>query len=221
LSQIISLGDENSDVENLLNFIHYYYCIECSSPMIDSDLGVDGDFGVTAEIDKEYHFIDANDRFYHPFFISWDPMAYHRFSGMVCSNDNCSFHQDPHYGSPNDLSKLDKVLSKRGETSIQKSYERSIKAHQKEEEDRLWEMNRTVLVFSETSPIIEVVKRRYGEGYLIESKGKEYSIPKGIQIETLNRSECERLIAFVEEERKKVQEKQNRQRNSRRRNRRY
>lgn len=220
-SNIISLGDDKGDVENILNFIHHYYCIECSAPMINSDLSVEGDFGVTAEIDKEYHYIDSNDRFYHPFLINWDPMAFHSFNGMVCSNEKCSFHQIPHYGSPNDLSKLDKVLSNRGKTSIQQSYERAITARKKEEEDRHWEMNRTVSIFNEKNPIIEIVKRRYGEGYLIESKGKEYSIPIGIQIETLNRIECERLIAFLEEERKKVREKQNRQRNSQKRKRRY
>jgi bifunctional ADP-heptose synthase (sugar kinase/adenylyltransferase) len=191
---------------------------------------LDGDFGVTANIEKKYNYLESGIQDIKILGLTLLPQTPSLFNGLVCSNNKCSFHQIPNYNSPNQirnynssqyLSELDKIFSKRGETSIQKSYERAIKAHQKEEEDRLWEMNRTVLVFSETSPIIEVVKRRYGEGYLIESKGKEYSIPKGIQIETLNRSECERLIAFVEEERKKVQEKQNRQRNSRRRNRRY
>lgn len=221
LTQILSLGDDNCDVDNIMNFIHHYYCIECSAPMIDSRMKLDGDFGVTANIEKKYNYLESGIQDIKILSLTLLPQTPSLFNGLVCSNNKCSFHQIPNYNSPNNLSELDKILSKRGETSIQKSYERAIKAHQKEEKDRLWEMNRTVLVFSETSPIIEVVKRRYGEGYLIESKGKEYSIPKGIQIETLNRSECERLIAFVEEERKKVQEKQNRQGNSRRRNRRY
>jgi len=207
LSQIISLGDENSDVENLLNFIHYYYCIECSSPMIDSDLGVDGDFGVTADIDKQYEYLDNNNSYNNPYRINWLPDAFMNFTGMVCSNDKCSFHQIPMYDRPNDISKLDKVLSMRGETSIQQSYERAIKAEKKEEEDRLWEMNKTVLVFDEKSPIIRVQKERFTEGYAIESEGIRYFIPEGIQIETLNRTECERLIAFVKEERMKVRQR--------------
>ena len=218
LTQILSLGDDNCDVDNIMNFIHHYYCIECSAPMIYKDTRLDGDFGVTANIEKTYHYLEEGGITLLP---NWLPEAFLNFHGLVCSNNNCSFHQIPDLNSPNNLDELDEILSKRGETSIQKAYERAIKAHQKKEEDRLWEMNRTVLVFSKKSPVIEVVKRRSGEGYLIESLGIEYSIPKGIQIETLSRSECERLIAFVEEERKKVQEKQNRQRNSRRRNKRY
>ena len=59
-AKIISVSDNKGDVENILNFIHHYYCIECSAPMINWDMSVDGDFGVTAEIDKEYHYIDSN-----------------------------------------------------------------------------------------------------------------------------------------------------------------